>query len=248
MKVVFLGVGEAGDEQYPNNSSLILSTTNLLLDCGFAVPQQLWKYNPNQEFIDAVYISHPHADHYFGVPGLLIRMLEEKRIKPITFICQKGMANRLLHLMELGYKDCQKIFPFQVNYLEVENGQTIQFNEFSLSFAPTVHPVSNLAIKVKLNNRSVCYSGDGMFTKETEALYHASDLVIHEAFALHGPIAGHATIDALLDMVQRNDVTSLALTHLQRQVRRKELDKVMELISQSETNIFLPEPLDTFEV
>jgi len=117
-----------------------------------------------------------------------------------------------------------------------------------LTFAPTLHPVPNLAIKVNLNDRSLCYSGDGMFTKETEDLYHSSDLVIHEAFALHGPITGHATIDALLDMVHRNGVKSLALTHIQRQVRRMELDKIREMISQTAVDVFLPQPLDTFEV
>ena len=76
MKVVFIGVGEAGDENYPNNSSIILSDTKLLLDCGFAVPQQLWRYNADQDLVDAIYISHMHADHYFGIPVLLIRMLE----------------------------------------------------------------------------------------------------------------------------------------------------------------------------
>ncbi len=41
MKIIFLGVGEAFDENLPNNSQLVMSgKTNLLLDCGFTVPQQ----------------------------------------------------------------------------------------------------------------------------------------------------------------------------------------------------------------
>ncbi len=56
MKVIFLGVGEACDERVPNNSHLILSDTKLLLDCGYSAPPQLWKYNPDASFLDAIYI------------------------------------------------------------------------------------------------------------------------------------------------------------------------------------------------
>ena len=248
MKLVFLGVGEAGDENYPNNSSLILSDTNLLLDCGFSIPPQLWRYNADQDFLDAIYISHFHADHYFGLPVLLIRMLEEKRTKPLSIICQKGTTDQLRNIIELGYRGCQRHFPFKVNYMEVDSSQPFHFNEFSLSFAPTQHTVPNLAIRVMGNSGSLCYSGDGLFNKETEELYRTSDLVIHEAFALKGPMVGHATIDQLLQMAERNQLKALALTHIQRQVRRSEKDQIDELISQSATHVFIPEPMDTIEL
>ena len=97
MKVIFLGVGEAFDENNPNNSHLVLSgKTSLLLDCGFVVPYQLWKYNNDQSFLDGVYITHPHADHYFGLPALLVRMSEEKRTRQFTIICQKGFKKTRL--------------------------------------------------------------------------------------------------------------------------------------------------------
>ncbi|MEF9476067.1 MAG: hypothetical protein L0958_05190 [Candidatus Mariimomonas ferrooxydans] len=64
MEIVFLGVGEAFDETVPNNSHVVLSDTTILLDCGYSVPAQLWKYNANPSFLDAIYISHRHADHY----------------------------------------------------------------------------------------------------------------------------------------------------------------------------------------
>ena len=248
MKLVFLGVGEAGDENYFNNSSLVLSDTNLLLDCGFAVPHQLWRYNADQEFLDAIYISHFHADHYFGLPALLIRMLEEKRSKPLAIISQKGTSDQIRNIIELGYSGCQQHFPFKVDYMEADSSQSLQFNELSLSFAPTKHTIPNLAVQVKGKSGSLCYSGDGLFTKETEELYRTSDLVIHEAFALTGPVPGHATVDQLLQMADRNQLKSLALTHIQRQVRRLEREQINALISQSDTHVFIPEPMDTIEL
>ena len=59
MKINFLGVGEAFDNVLPNTSILVSSKkTNILLDCGYSVPQQYFKLSNNPNFLDAIYISH----------------------------------------------------------------------------------------------------------------------------------------------------------------------------------------------
>lgn len=73
MRVIFLGVGEAFDAALPNNCHLILSETTLLLNCGFSAVQQVWQYNGEADFLDAVFISHLHGDHCFGLPSPLAR-------------------------------------------------------------------------------------------------------------------------------------------------------------------------------
>ena len=79
MKVIFLGNGEAFDERYPNHSHLVLSDkTALMLDCGDSAVRQIWKYTKDHSLIDALYITHRHSDHLFGIPALLGRMLEEE--------------------------------------------------------------------------------------------------------------------------------------------------------------------------
>ncbi|KKQ21582.1 MAG: Beta-lactamase domain-containing protein, partial [Parcubacteria group bacterium GW2011_GWA2_37_10] len=48
MKIIFLGVGEAFDENIPNNSHLVITErTKLLLDCGMTAAPQVWKFNPD---------------------------------------------------------------------------------------------------------------------------------------------------------------------------------------------------------
>lgn len=121
MKVLFLSVGEACDEDVPNNALVILSHTTLLLDCGYSVPRQLWKYNPAPSFLDAIYISHRHADHYFGIPALLVRMWEEKRTKPLTIICQRGLKKVIQELIEYGYKGLSGKEEFQNTFFSLQN-------------------------------------------------------------------------------------------------------------------------------
>lgn len=231
MKVIFLGVGEAFDERIPNTSILVLSNnTNLLLDCGYTTPAQLWKFNSNQSFLDAIYISHSHADHYFGIPPLLVRMWEEKRKKPLTIICQKGLKKIIEKLVDYGYQGfLSKLgfflgkFRFRINFIEVDESRSVKLNGLKLSFAPTIHPVSNLAVKVDDGKKSFCYSGDGMFNETTEKIYKNADLVIHEAYLYDEARIGHACMTNLVKMAERNNVKCLALIHINRFFRRKEL-------------------------
>lgn len=246
MKIIFLGVGEAFDETLPNNSHLILSDTNLLLDCGYSIPPQLWKYNADPSFIDAIYISHRHADHYFGIPPLLVRMMEEKRTKTLTIICQKGLKTLIEQLIDYGYLGSAKKFGFELNFIEVQEGQMISLNELELSFAATIHSVSNLAIKIRSRKNTVCFSGDGMFTEKTEKLYQNADLVIHEAFTFDMKIKGHACMADLIEMAGKNNIKCLAFTHIHREVRKKQMEMIRKKIAGEKIKIIVPEPLEEY--
>ena len=246
MKIISLGVGEAFDETLPNNSHLILSKTNLLLDCGYSIPPQMWKYNPSQSFLDAVYISHLHADHYFGIPALLTRMWEEKRKKPLTIICQKGAKAQIEELVDYAYKGIASKFEFKLDFIEAKEGKTINFNEFKLSFAPTIHSADNLAIKISDKTHAICYSGDGQFTEETEKLYNGADLAIHEAFTFNEKLQNHSCIADLIGMAKRNKIKCLALTHIRRDVRKNQMDLIKEKISKEKIKVIVPEPLEKF--
>ena len=244
MKVIFLGVGEAFDENFPNNSHLIVSEkTNLLLDCGCTTPTQLWKFNNDQSFLDAVYISHRHADHYFGIPALLYRMREEERKKPLTIICQDNKI--IKDIIDYGYKGLYSKLGFDINFIEVEESQTIQFNDLKLLFALTTHSTSNFAIKIDDGKKSLCYSGDGGFNEKTEELYKNSDIVIHEAYFYDEKKIGHGCIIDLIKMAERSNVKCLALTHIHRDLR-KELKK--KKISSKKVKIIIPKPFDKFKV
>lgn len=246
MKLLFLGVGEAFDESIPNNSHIVLSDTKILLDCGYSVPGQLWGYNPDQSFLDAIYLSHGHADHYFGIPPLLVRMWEEKREKPLTLIFPKGMKKTVSELIDYGYQGISKRFAFEILFNEVNEGDTIRINEFKLSFAPTFHSKLNLAVRVNDGKHSVCYSGDGMFNNKTERLYRDADLVIHEAYLFERQIPGHANIRDLIEMAGRNNVKCLALTHLQRDYRKNDLESLKNELVREKVRILVPEALTEY--
>lgn len=244
MKVIFLGVGEAFDERLANNSHLIISETTLLLDCGYSVPGQVWTYCPDPSFPDAIYISHSHADHYFGLPPLLTRMWEGNRTKPLTIICPKETGRNISNLIEQGYSGITERFRYSIHFSEIDSGHPVRINELALSFAPTQHPCRNHAVRVTDGTHSVSYSGDGMFLEQTENLYEGSDLLIHEAYTFDDKIPNHACITDLIEMAGRKNIGCIALTHLQRDFRRKELRSLREKLGSETVRVIIPEPFD----
>lgn len=252
MKIIFLGVGEAFDENYPNTSVLVSSDkTKLLLDCGYSTPTQLWRYNPDKDFLDAIYITHCHADHYFGLPAVLVRMWEDGRKKPLRLICQKGFRRTIEDILEIAYPGFSKRFEFSIDLTEVSSGETLRLNDLTLSFAPTTHSLANLAVKVSDGKKSVCYSGDGMFNETTEKLYKDSDLVIQETYLLDEEKIGHANVMQLIKMAKRNNIRCVALTHLNRNFRREEIKRINDVIKENSSErlkILLPSPFDEYDL
>lgn len=247
MKIRVLGCGEAFDDRYVNTSLLLEAECNVLLDCGYSVPPQLWKTVRDPAAIDLIYVSHAHADHYFGLPAVLGRMWDEGRTKPLVLMSQPSVLDHIRQLMDFGYTGLSARFKYQIEYMPIQPGRTCEWKHLSFEFAPTRHAVSNLAVRVQTGGKTFCYSGDGTLTNETRRLFAAADLVIHEAY-LFEPLPVHADIPALLDMASEENVKQLALVHVQRDLRANP-DRIHEAISQAKrTRVTLPEPLTTFEV
>ncbi len=244
MKIVFLGVGEAFDENIPNNSHLIVTEkTNLLLDCGFTAAPQVWKFNPDPNFLDVIYISHWHADHYFGLPGLLLRMWEGGRTKGITIISRKGFKEQFIRLMDLAYSGFSEKFNYEIKIIEAEESENIKFNDLKLSFNKTIHSGENFAVKITDGVNAMAYTGDGSPVRDNN-FYKNVDLLIAETYLYDKELIGHSSIVSAINFAEDNDIECLALTHINRDFRKKELPNIKDKIISDKVKIIIPEPLD----
>ncbi|MBR9704943.1 ribonuclease Z [Candidatus Pacearchaeota archaeon] len=250
MKIIFLGTGEAFDENFANNSHLIISDkTTLMLDCGDSPVRNLWKINNNPDFLDALYITHRHSDHLFGLPALISRMHEDNRKKDFTIICTNQLKEDITRIMNHAYQGLNTKFSFKINFILIQNNQEINFNELNLKFILSNHTAYNLSIIINNNTHKISYSGDGVIPNDKWTNYKDSDLLIHEAYTYDTDIPGHVKIKDLLKLSENFNIKNLALTHFKRDFIKTELENYKDqILSNKEVNIFIPKPLDEFEL
>ena len=99
--------------------------SNILIDCGegtqVAIKQKGWSFKP----IDVLCITHYHADHISGLPGLLLTMGNAERTEPLFMIGPKGLEK-----VVNSHRIIAPEIPFDIEFIELkENLQTIQKEE-----------------------------------------------------------------------------------------------------------------------
>jgi len=74
---------------------ITVSGRHFLIDCGEGTQTQMRRFGVKFQRIDAVFISHLHGDHYFGLIGLLSTMNLLGRVKPIQIYAPKELETIL---------------------------------------------------------------------------------------------------------------------------------------------------------
>jgi ribonuclease Z len=116
-----LGTGSASPrpDRFPASQVIKFNSNYYLIDCGEGTQMQLKKYKIPIQKINRVFISHMHADHYLGLPGLIftIEMLGKvgefhihgpKELKHwLEFTCNMnkkfGKLKLIFHETEMAY-------------------------------------------------------------------------------------------------------------------------------------------------
>lgn len=250
MRVVFLGVGEACDERLPNTSILLQANgkdgnqKSILLDCGPIVTPIYFEQTSDPDKLDAVWISHFHGDHFFGIPTLLLRFWEMKRQKTLTIIGQTGIKQLIQSAMDLAYPGFTKklTYPLMFEEIEPECGE-VTLLELSWQVAQNGHGQRDLAVRIDDGEKSLFYSGDGAPTPETLVLARSCDLIVHEAFDLDDNTPGHGTVEKCIEFAREAGSRSLALVHMQRDVRKNRYPEISRIAQEvSDFRVMIPKP------
>ena len=254
MRIKFIGVGEAFDEDLPNTSIWVKAEENhnkssILLDCGFTSPPPFWKSCPDADDLDAIWISHFHGDHFFGLPAMLTRFREMKRTKPLLILGQRTIDEIVLRVIKLAYPSLVDRLAYDIRFLTVEPGDIVEAAGVTWRSAVNGHPQRDLAVRIEKGGKSVFYSGDGLSTDETLLLARAADLVIHEAYHLETIVPGHASITNCIDFARKAKARSLALVHIQRHERREKREDILRVCAEArDFEVLMPEPGDEVEI
>jgi len=91
--VEFLGTSSAAATKTRNVSSLVLKMPGfcIMFDCGEGTVRQMLSSTLSPHDIDAVFITHLHCDHFYGLPGLSTSL--QGRSSRVPLFSPQGLSN-----------------------------------------------------------------------------------------------------------------------------------------------------------
>jgi ribonuclease BN (tRNA processing enzyme) len=236
-KVTFLGTGCAEPSKYRGASSILVSTSSnrsMLLDCGEGAWGQLVRLHGFTRAtailssLDAVWISHRHADHMSGILQILLRTVQYKDPShpPLLLIGPRALGDWLREAAPpLGLRHNERYSFIHFSELQKDArhparsflNSTLGFSQ--IACVPVRHCSDAYGIVLKhVEGWSLVYSGD---TEPSEALMRAGSgatLLIHEATFEPALVAEarnkrHSTVSEALHVAQRMGAYCTILTH-----------------------------------
>lgn len=118
-QVTILGCGAATptSRHKPTAQVVNLHDKYFLIDCGEGTQMQLRKYKVKMQRIQAIFISHLHGDHFFGLIGLLSTYNLLGRKTPLTIYGPAGLEE----VIRLQFKVSDSYFEYELNFVETQD-------------------------------------------------------------------------------------------------------------------------------
>jgi ribonuclease BN (tRNA processing enzyme) len=166
--------------------------------------------------VDAVLISHLHADHCFDLASFYVaRRYHPDGVRPrIPVFGSPGIATRLAQAYGIERPEgMQQEFDFH----EWADGTSYEIGPLRVIVAQVAHPVECYAMRVEHGGRSIVYSGDTGASEALVSLAQGADLLLCEASFVEGvdnPPALHLTGKGAGEHAAKAGVGRLVLTHI----------------------------------
>ncbi|MBN2529988.1 MAG: ribonuclease Z [Deltaproteobacteria bacterium] len=124
----------------------------LMFDAGEGIQLALKKGGVGIRALDVVAISHLHADHVLGLPGVLMFRAQCDDPGPLTIIGPKGVKKFIQHTLE----DLRYRINFEIRYIEWHRstgGKALDWNGCTIFWEPLQHSTFCLGYRVEEHTR-----------------------------------------------------------------------------------------------
>ena len=220
MRLQFVGCGDAFGTGGRFNTCfhLVGERTNLLIDCGASSLVALERLGIARAPIDAILITHFHADHIGGIPFFILDAQFSGRTRPLTIAGPPGLETWYERVMETAFEHSSKVTRrFETRLVTLPERQTVSVAGADVTAFPVVHGKSGgpfHALRVAAEGKVVTYSGDTEWTDALLPIARGADLFICECYAYAGKLTGHMSWEILQGRLPDLRAKRIMLTHM----------------------------------
>jgi len=202
LKVIFLGTGGSMPSPCRGMPSLMLvrEGERMLFDCGEGTQRQMMIARTGFMDVRDIFLTHFHADHTLGIPGLLQTMGFQGRAEPLHIYGPKFVREYCDILNMLGY-----LKPgFDVVAHELKHGGVLERKGYHIEAFRTFHSVPSLGYALREDARL------GRFNKQRALelgvpegplfgkLHHGEDVVVEGRVIKSSDVVGEPRPGRLL--------------------------------------------------
>jgi ribonuclease Z len=139
LDVVFLGTSASAPTARRAPSALVIRRggERLLFDCGEGTQRQLLRSSVGLVDFEQIFITHLHADHYLGLPGLLKTYSLRMRQAALTIYGPPGLRELVDALRRVFGR-----LSYPVELVELQAGEALAADGYELLAFPVSHGVS----------------------------------------------------------------------------------------------------------
>ncbi len=147
--IIPLGVSSAlpTRDRHLSSTVLIRGGESFLFDCGEGTQYQLLHAGLKAYRITAIFITHFHGDHVYGLPGLMASLAMLKRKEPLLLVGPQGLRRLIDFVRDFSSMD----WPFEIQVTEVEEGTAYarvwETDEYYVEARPLEHRIFTLGYR-----------------------------------------------------------------------------------------------------
>src|ERR1051326_4985828 len=183
-------------KQTPSANLLVFKSLPIVIDTGFGVTFKLLDAGVALASIQYIFITHHHSDHNLELGPLLYNAWISGRKEPIHVYAPAGLDSLLSNYWESNRFDIETrikdegrpdIRTLIVKH-EYSEGSIISNDDFEVSALKNIHPpvAESYALKFKLDNKIIVFSGDTAYCPALIPFSLNADYLIHEVLYVPG--------------------------------------------------------------
>lgn len=146
MQLIFLGTSSGTPTKSRNVSALGIKRENTkfwcLVDCGEGTQHRILNTKLALNHLEAIFITHVHGDHCFGLPGLLASSSLMGRTESLTIVGPAGIDE----FVKLSQRISETKLNYEINFIEVSRcTDQLETRHFNIDIAELSHRVPSYA-------------------------------------------------------------------------------------------------------